>query len=320
MRLLVTGGCGFIGSNFLRYVLDHYKPALVTNVDALIYAGNLQNVEGFAREFGERYEFYEADIANPAQIDALMLKHRFYAVINFAAEAHVDRSINSPQNFIHTNVIGTSALLESARKHGVKRFIQSSTGKVYGSICRGAFTEDSMLAPSSPYAASKAAGDLLALSYWRSYGFETIVMRAANNFGPFQHWENFIPDCVRRAVVGEPIEVFGDGKFVRDWVHVDDYCSAIVAALLDGSPGEIYHASAGWELSMLEIVEKVLEVTGKPKELLQHVPARDDLDARFALDAAKLRTKLGWQPIHTSPAALERTIQWYGERVPEAGR
>lgn len=315
MRLLVTGGCGFIGSNFLRYVLEHYKPALVTNVDALTYAGNLQNVEGFAREYGERYEFYDADIANPSQIDALMLKHRFYAVINFAAEAHVDRNINSPQNFIHTNVIGTATLLESARRHGVKRFIQSSTGKVYGSICKGAFTEESPLAPSSPYAASKAAGDLLAFSYWRTYGLETIVMRAANNFGPFQHPENFIPDCVRRAVANEPIEVYGDGSLVRDWMHVDDYASAIVAVLLDGRPGEIYHASAGWELPMIEIVEKTLEVAGKSKELMKHVPQRKDLDARFALDATKLRTNLGWQPLRTSPAALEETIQWHLARV-----
>jgi dTDP-glucose 4,6-dehydratase len=201
----VTGGCGFIGSNFIRYILQHYKPASVTNVDALTYAGNLANLDGVVEEHGERYEFFKADIANADATDALMLEHQFFAVVNFAAESHVDRSINSPENFIHTNVIGTSVLLNSARKHGVQRFVQISTDEVYGSLGKtGKFTEQSPLDPSSPYSSSKAGADLLALAHHKTYGQEVVVTRCSNNYGPYQFPEKLIPLMIIKALRDDP--------------------------------------------------------------------------------------------------------------------
>ncbi|MDQ3115938.1 MAG: GDP-mannose 4,6-dehydratase, partial [Verrucomicrobiota bacterium] len=201
MRILVTGGCGFIGSNFIRYILQHYKPTYVTNVDALTYAGNLANLDGVVEEHGERYEFFQADIANADQMDTLLHEEQFYAVINFAAESHVDRSINSPQNFIHTNIVGTSILLDAARRHGVQRFIQVSTDEVYGSLGEtGRFTEQSPIEPSSPYSASKAGADLLALACHHTFGQEVIVTRCSNNYGPYQFPEKLIPLMIIKAL------------------------------------------------------------------------------------------------------------------------
>src|SRR5947207_12196387 len=206
MRILVTGGCGFIGSNFIRYILQHYKPEYVTNVDVLTYAGNIANLQGVVDEHGERYEFFKADIANVDLMDALMTEHQFYAVINFAAESHVDRSINDPLNFIHTNVIGTSVLLECARRHGVQRFIQISTDEVYGSLgAAGRFTEQSPLDPSSPYSASKAGADLLVLASYKTYGQEVVVSRCSNNYGPYQFPEKLIPLMNIKAIRDEPL-------------------------------------------------------------------------------------------------------------------
>ena len=231
MRILVTGGCGFIGSNFIRYILKHYKPAYVTNVDVLTYAGNLANLDGLAETHGDRYEFFKADIANADQMDELMTEHQFYTIINFAAESHVDRSINSPLNFIHTNVIGTSVLLDCARRHGVQRFIQISTDEVYGSLgATGKFTEQSPLDPSSPYSSSKAGADLLALASYKTYGQEVIVTRCSNNYGPYQFPEKLIPLMIIKAMRDEPLPVYGDGKNVRDWIHVDDHCAAVVGS------------------------------------------------------------------------------------------
>ena len=206
MRILVTGGCGFIGSNFIRYILQHYKPAYVTNVDVLTYAGNIANLDGVVEEHGERYEFFKADIANADLMDALMTEHSFYAVVNFAAESHVDRSINDPLNFIHTNVIGTSVLLECARRHGVQRFIQISTDEVYGSLgATGKFSEQSPLDPSSPYSASKAGADLLALASHKTYSQEVLVTRCSNNYGPYQFPEKLIPLMIIKALRDEPL-------------------------------------------------------------------------------------------------------------------
>jgi dTDP-glucose 4,6-dehydratase len=242
MRILVTGGCGFIGSNFIRYILQHYRPAYVTNVDVLTYAGNIANLDGVVEEHGERYEFFKADIANADLMDALMTEHSFYAVINFAAESHVDRSINDPLNFIHTNVIGTSVLLDCARRHGVQRFIQISTDEVYGSLgATGRFTEHSPLDPSSPYSASKAGADLLVLASYKTYGQEVLVTRCSNNYGPYQFPEKLIPLMITKALRDEPLPVYGDGMNVRDWIHVDDHCAAIVAALFEGKPGTVYN-------------------------------------------------------------------------------
>jgi dTDP-glucose 4,6-dehydratase len=237
VRILVTGGCGFIGSNFIRYILQHYKPASVTNVDVLTYAGNPANLDGVVKEYGERYEFFKADIANADQMDAVMTEHQFYALINFAAESHVDRSINSPLNFIHTNVVGTSVLLDCARRHGVQRFIQVSTDEVYGSLGKtGKFNEQSVLDPSSPYSASKAGADLLVLSCHKTYGQDVLITRCSNNYGPYQFPEKLIPLMIVKALRSEPLPVYGDGLNVRDWIHVQDHCAGVVAALFEGKP------------------------------------------------------------------------------------
>lgn len=312
MRLLVTGGCGFIGANFARHILQHYHTASVTNVDALTYAGNPANVADLPGRFGDRYEFYKADIANSAQMDALMAKHQFYAVVNFAAESHVDRSINSPQNFVHTNVVGTSVLLESARSHGIRRFVQISTDKVYGSLgVEGRFTEQSPLDPSSPYAGSKAGADLLALGYYKTYEMETVIVRSTNNYGPYQYPEKVIPLMIMKALRDEPLPVYGDGLYVRDWIHVEDHCSAIVAAIFEGKPGEIYNVGSYEERTNIEVVEAILSHLGKPHSLISYVRDRLGHDRRYAVDSTRIREQLKWKPIHSFDRGLRETVDWY---------
>ena len=312
MRILVTGGCGFIGSNFIRYILQHYKPAYVTNVDVLTYAGNIANLEGVLEEHGERYEFFKADIADADAMDALMTEHGFYAVINFAAESHVDRSINDPLNFIHTNVIGTSVLLECARRHGVQRFIQISTDEVYGSLgADGRFTEQSALDPSSPYSASKAGADLLALASYKTYGQEVVVTRCSNNYGPYQFPEKLIPLMIIKALRDEALPVYGDGKNVRDWIHVDDHCAGIVAALFEGEPGTVYNFGGNSEMVNLDLVRMILDQLGKPHNVISFVPDRLGHDRRYAIDSSFAQRELDWKPLHTFKEGLGETIQWY---------
>jgi len=312
MRILVTGGCGFIGSNFIRYILQHYKPASVTNVDALTYAGNLANLDGVVEEHGERYEFFKADIANADQMDALMTEHQFYAAINFAAESHVDRSINSPLNFIHTNVVGTSVLLDCARRHGVQRFIQISTDEVYGSLGEtGKFTEQSPLTPSSPYSASKAGADLLALACYKTYGQEVIVTRCSNNYGPYQFPEKVIPLMIIKALRDEPLPVYGDGLNVRDWIHVSDHCAGIVAALFEGKPGAIYNFGGDGEMVNLDLVKMILKKLGKPESLISFVTDRLGHDRRYAIDSSFAQRELKWKPRKNFKDGLDATIQWY---------
>jgi len=312
MRILVTGGCGFIGSNFIRYILQHYKPAYVTNVDVLTYAGNIANLEGVLEEHGERYEFFKADIADADAMDALMTEHGFYAVINFAAESHVDRSINDPLNFIHTNVIGTSVLLECARRHGVQRFMQISTDEVYGSLgAEGRFTEQSALDPSSPYSASKAGADLLALASYKTYGQEVLVTRCSNNYGPYQFPEKLIPLMIIKALRDEALPVYGDGKNVRDWIHVDDHCAGIVAALFEGKPGTVYNFGGNSEMVNLDLVRMILDQLGKPHNVISFVPDRLGHDRRYAIDSSFAQRELDWKPLHTFKEGLGETIQWY---------
>ena len=314
MRILVTGGCGFIGSNFIRYVLQHYKPAYVTNVDVLTYAGNPANLDGVVEEHGEHYEFFKADIANADQMDALMTEHQFYSIINFAAESHVDRSINSPLNFIHTNVIGTSVLLDAARRHGVQRFIQISTDEVYGSLGKtGKFTEQSPLDPSSPYSASKAGADLLALSYHKTYGQEVIVTRCSNNYGPYQFPEKFIPLMLTKALHDEPLPVYGDGLNVRDWIHVKDHCAAVVAALFEGQPGTTYNFGGNSEMMNLDVAKLILKRLGKPDSLISFVTDRLGHDRRYAIDSSFAQHELKWKPLRNFEEGLDETIQWYLE-------
>lgn len=312
MRLLVTGGCGFIGSNFVRLVLEHYQPEFVTNVDALTYAGNPENLAGVAEQYGSRYEFFQADIADREAMEAIMAKHKFYAVVNFAAESHVDRSITSPGNFIHTNVVGTEVLLETARRHGVRRFVQISTDEVYGSLGpEGRFTETSPLDPSSPYSASKAGADLIALAAHKTFGQEVLVTRCSNNYGPYQFPEKLIPLMITNALADKKLPVYGDGRNVRDWIHVEDHCRAIVAVLLEGRPGQVYNIGADAELENITVVEMILETLGKPQDLISYVADRLGHDRRYAIDSAKIRSELGWKPIHEPRAGIRETIQWY---------
>jgi dTDP-glucose 4,6-dehydratase len=312
MRVLVTGGCGFIGSNFIRYILQHYKPAYVTNVDALTYAGNLANLDGVVEEHGERYEFFQGDIANADQMDALMTDHQFYAVINFAAESHVDRSINSPQNFIHTNVVGTSVLLDAARRHDVRRFLQISTDEVYGSLsATGKFAEESPLDPTSPYSSSKAGADLLALAYHKTYGLEVLVTRSSNNYGPYQFPEKLIPLMIISALRDQPLPVYGDGLNVRDWIHVEDHCAAIVAALFKGKPGKIYNVGGDGEMPNLEVVKLILDTLGKPHSLISFVTDRLGHDRRYAIDSSFAQRELEWKPLHNAREGIATTIDWY---------
>jgi len=312
MRILVTGGCGFIGSNFIRYILKHYKPAYVTNVDVLTYAGNLANLDGLAEAHGDRYEFFKADIANADQMDELMTEHPFYAIINFAAESHVDRSINSPLNFIHTNVIGTSVLLDCARRHGVQRFIQISTDEVYGSLgATGKFTEQSALDPSSPYSSSKAGADLLALASYKTYGQEVIITRCSNNYGRYQFPEKLIPLMIIKALRDEALPVYGDGMNVRDWIHVDDHCAGIVAALFEGKPGAIYNFGGSREMVNLELVKLILKKLGKPESLISFVTDRLGHDRRYVIDSSFSERQLNWKPRHNFEQGLAETIQWY---------
>jgi len=312
MRLLVTGGCGFIGSNFIRFILQHYAPEFISNVDALTYAGNIDNVAGLAEKYGERYEFYKADIANIDQMDALMAKHQFFAVVNFAAESHVDRSINSPQNFIHTNVVGTGVLLECARRHGVKRFVQISTDEVYGSLGpEGRFTEQSPIDPSSPYSASKASADLLALAHHKTYDQEVVITRCSNNYGPYQYPEKLIPLMILNALHDKPLPVYGDGLNVRDWIHVEDHCAAIVAVLLEGKPGSVYNVGSDAEMKNIDVVHLILGQLGKSKDLIKYVTDRLGHDRRYAIDSAKLRAELNWKPLHRPEQGIRETIDWY---------
>ncbi|MEO6846575.1 MAG: dTDP-glucose 4,6-dehydratase [Chthoniobacterales bacterium] len=312
MRILVTGGCGFIGSNFVRYTLEHYKPEFVTNVDALTYAGNLENLAGVEEANHGKYEFFQTDIADREGMEAIFAKHKYFAVVNFAAESHVDRSIESPQNFIHTNIVGTSVLLDLARKYSVKRFVQISTDEVYGSLgAEGQFTEQTPIDPSSPYSASKASADMLALAAHKTYGQEVLVTRCSNNYGTYQFPEKLIPLMITNALQDKPLPVYGDGKNVRDWIHVEDHCAAIVAVLLDGKPGNVYNIGADQEMANIDLVERILEILGKPKSLIQYVTDRLGHDRRYAIDSAKMRRELNWKPLKSFDAALRETIAWY---------
>ena len=312
MRLLVTGGCGFVGSNFVRYVLQHYGPEMITNVDALKATGNLANLAGIAESYGERYEFLNADIIDADKIDALLMAHQFFGIINFAAESPADPGLDETGDFLPTNVTGTATLLDRARHHGVRRFVQVSTDKVYGSLePDGRSRETSPLRPNSPFAASKASADLLALSAHRTYGQEVVIVRGSNNYGPWQHPGKLIPRTIINALRDQPVPIHGDGANVRDWMHVDDHCAAIFDALLNGQPGEIYNLGAGNERQILDVVHPILEHLGKSRDLIQFLPARSGLDHRYALDTTKAHEQLDWKPRHRYEPALRETIDWY---------
>ena len=312
MRILVTGGCGFIGSNFIGYLLARNDLAKITNIDALTYAGNPANLAGVVADYGERYEFLKADICDAEKVDQVLSKHDYFAVINFAAESHVDRSIDSPGDFIHTNVVGTSTLLNAARRHGVERFVQISTDEVYGSLGpEGKFTESSPLEPSSPYSASKASADLLALAYHHTYGMRVVITRCSNNYGPYQFPEKLIPLMIVKAMGGNALPVYGDGLNVRDWIHVEDHCAAILAALMNGKSGQVYNIGSDGELRNIDVVKRILTHLGKPESLIEYVTDRLGHDRRYAIDSTKAHRELQWKPCHRREEGIIETIDWY---------
>lgn len=308
MRLLITGGCGFIGSNFIRLVLKKYKDVRVTNLDKLTYCGNPENLRDIAGDI--RYSFVKGDICDKALVPDLVKESD--AVVNFAAETHVDRSIKYPDDFLATNIHGVKVLLEASRKAGVSRFIQIGTDEVYGSVPKGFSREDDPLRPSSPYSATKAAGDLLALSYHTTYGLPVVVARSSNNFGPFQYPEKLIPLFVTNLIDGKKVPLYGDGLNARDWLFVEDNCEAIDVVFRAGKPGEVYNIGGGNCTTNLEITEKILSAMGKGQESLEHVKDRPGHDRRYALDSSKIKA-LGWSPRSDFDENVRRTVKWYVE-------
>ncbi|HEV8043725.1 MAG TPA: dTDP-glucose 4,6-dehydratase [Rubrobacter sp.] len=317
--MLVTGGCGFIGCNFLRQVVPGRPETEWVNLDALTYAGWTENTEDFVG--AENYRFVHGDIEDGMAVERL-LSEGFDAVVNFAAESHVDRSIAGPRVFVETNVVGTQNLLEAARRHGVGRFVQVSTDEVYGTLGPDdpAFTEESPLQPNSPYAASKASADLLCRAYNETYGMPVIVTRCSNNYGPYQYPEKLIPSFIRHALRDEPVPLYGDGMNVRDWLHVEDHCRAVALVLDRGAPGGVYNIGGNNERTNLEITELILGSLGKPESLISYVTDRLGHDRRYAIDSSHIQETLGWTPDHTFETGIRQTIEWYTRNLDWAFR
>ncbi|MBI5756811.1 MAG: dTDP-glucose 4,6-dehydratase [Nitrospirae bacterium] len=308
MKLLITGGAGFIGSNFIRHLINKYPDYHITNLDKLTYAGNLDNLKDINGH--PNYTFIRGDICDAKAVaDAAS---GVDAIINFAAETHVDRSILEPGSFIQTDVYGTYILLESVKAHGIRRYIQVSTDEVYGSIESGSFTEESPLMPSSPYSASKAGSDMLVHSYWKTYHLPAIITRSSNNFGPYQYPEKLIPLFITNALDDKQLPLYGDGLNVRDWIYVMDNCEAIDVVLHKGQEGEVYNIGGGNERTNVEITEIILRETGKPKDLIRHVKDRLGHDRRYSIDSSKLRT-LGFKNRYSFEEAMIDTVRWYRE-------
>jgi len=308
--VLVTGGAGFIGSNLVRFLRRERPEWKVVNLDKLTYAGNAESVADLRQDPG--HVFVRGDIANAELAEHLIRHHAVDAILNLAAESHVDRSILGPGIFVQTNVSGTQVLLEAARQARVKRFLQISTDEVYGSLgASGKFTEASTLRPSSPYSASKAAADLLVLAYGHTFGLDVVVTRCSNNYGPYQFPEKLIPLMIANALEGRRLPVYGDGLQVRDWIHVEDHCRALLAALEKGRGGEIYNIGSDNEWPNIQIVGRLLEILQKPRELIEHVKDRPGHDRRYAIDASKARAELGWSPHIAFPDGLKATVEWY---------
>ena len=310
LRLFVTGGAGFIGSAFIRLILDNVPHCKSVNFDALTYAGNLDNLQGLDHS---RYEFIHGDIVEPEAVFNA-LDHGTDAVVNFAAESHVDRSILSASEFLRTNFLGTQTLLDAARARGVKRFVQISTDEVMGSLPehgKSYFTENSPFAPNSPYAASKAAAEHLVRAAHHTFGLDAVVTRCGNNYGPRQFPEKFLPLALSNALADVPIPVYGDGCNVRDWIYVDDHCRAIFAVLEKGRSGCVYNIGARNERRNLDVVQSMLDTLGKPRSLIKFVKDRPGHDRRYAIDPSLIESELGWQPQETWESGLAKTIQWY---------
>lgn len=309
-RLLVTGGCGFIGSNFVRHLLRVDGAVELANLDALTYCGNPDNVRDVERDFADRYRFFRGDIRDPDAVSGAMAGCD--SVIHFAAESHVDRSIVRADDFITTNVVGTYVLLEEARRRGVERFVFISTDEVYGSTLEGSFREDDPLSPSSPYSASKTAADLLALSYHTTYGLPVLVSRSTNNFGPYQYPEKLIPLFVTNLIEGKKVPLYGDGGNVRDWLYVLDNCRALEMVLRRGETGQIYNVGANNEVDNRTITGAILELTGAGEDMVHYVADRPGHDRRYSVTTDKIRA-LGWRPQRDFAEALAETVRWYQE-------
>ncbi len=306
--ILVTGGAGFIGANFIRYMLQTYDDIKIVNLDKLTYAGNLENLRSVERD--ERYTFFQGDIADRSLVLDIISRQKYYAIVNFAAETHVDRSINRPEDFLHTDVYGTFTLLEIARLKGIEKFIQISTDEVYGPVLHGSKSEDSPLLPSSPYSASKGSADLLCHAYYVTYGLQVMVTRAANNYGPYQYPEKLIPLFITNLMENQPVPIYGDGHQVREWLHVEDHCRAIDRVLQKGKAGKCYNIGGYTEEKNISIAKLLLQILKKPDHLLKFVEDRPGHDFRYSIDSTKIQ-ELGWEPHISLQEGLTQTVNWY---------
>ncbi|MCO7176706.1 dTDP-glucose 4,6-dehydratase [Sporolactobacillus kofuensis] len=310
MKLLVTGGAGFIGSNFIHYMMKNYPSDTIINFDLLTYAGNLENLEDIRKN--PNYHFVHGNICNDELLDYVIDQFAVDAIVNFAAESHVDRSITEPGVFIKTNVLGTQTLLEVAKNKHIHKYLQVSTDEVYGTLgSTGYFKETTPLAPNSPYASSKASADLVVRAYYETYGINTNITRCSNNYGPYHFPEKLIPLIITNALENKKLPVYGDGKNVRDWLYVEDHCRAIDLVLHRGKPGEVYNVGGHHEMRNIDLIELILDKLHKPNSLIKHVSDRPGHDRRYAIDPTKITTELGWHPQFTLEQGLNKTIQWY---------
>jgi len=314
MNLLVTGGAGFIGSNFVHYMVVAHPDYRIVNLDKLTYAGNLENLRAVEKD--DRYAFVHGDICDADLVRSLLREHKIDAIVNFAAESHVDRSILGASEFVRTNAMGATVLLEASKEYPLAKFVQVSTDEVYGSLgSEGRFTETSPLHPNSPYAASKASADLLALSYQHTFGLPVVITRCSNNYGPYQFPEKLIPLMIANAMNDKPLPVYGDGGNVRDWIHVTDHCSAIDTVLQKGVSGQVYNVGGNSERKNIDVVKIVLKSLEKPESLITYVKDRPGHDRRYAIDGSKIERELGWRPAITFETGMARTIAWYRENT-----
>ncbi|MGH0591622.1 MULTISPECIES: dTDP-glucose 4,6-dehydratase [Bacillus] len=314
MNILVTGGAGFIGSNFVHYMLQRYETYKIINFDALTYSGNLNNVKSL--QGNPNYSFVKGEIQNGELLEHVIKERDVHVIVNFAAESHVDRSIANPIPFYDTNIIGTVTLLELVKKYPHIKLVQVSTDEVYGSLGKtGRFTEVTPLAPNSPYSSSKASADMIALSYYKTYQLPVIVTRCSNNYGPYQYPEKLIPLMVTNALEGKKLPLYGDGLNVRDWLHVTDHCSAIDVVLHKGRIGEVYNIGGNNEKTNIDVVEQIITLLGKTKKDIAYVTDRLGHDRRYAIDAQKMKNELGWEPQYTFEQGLQETVEWYEHHI-----
>ena len=311
MKVLVTGGCGFIGSNYIRYALAQHEDLEIVNLDALTYAGNLENLKDL--ESNERLRFVRADISVKEQLVPVFSENDFDAVINFAAESHVDRSLHVGAGaFVMTNVLGTQNLVDLSREHGVSRYFQVSTDEVYGSLgAEGYFTEQTPLEPNNPYSATKAGADCVVRAAGHSHDMDVVITRCSNNFGPYQFPEKLIPLMIANALEGKELPVYGDGMHVRDWIYVEDHNAGIDLVLREGQSGEVYNLGGSYDVPNIDIVRQLLQILDKPESLITYVTDRPGHDRRYAIDSSKIERELGWKRVNDFPTALQKTVDWY---------